>query len=92
MEAKADRYGVVHLVHLGLVQPPHMLPQAALIDGPDLFQEDHRILGQSDAAACDVDVGGQTGFAGLAGDGRSNDRRPCEEDFTACRAASLDSL
>lgn len=44
VEAKADRNGVIHLVHLRLVQPTHVLPQAALVDGPDLLQEDHRVF------------------------------------------------
>ena len=69
VEAKADRNGVIHLVHLRLVQPTHVLPQAALVDGPDLLQEDHRVFGQAHTVSSDVDVGRQAGLTGLAGNG-----------------------
>ena len=45
MEAKADRNGRVHLVHDRIVQPAHFLPQAALIQGADLLQQDNGVLG-----------------------------------------------
>ncbi len=44
VEAKADGNGIVHHSHLLFVQPSHMFPQPPLIDGADLFQQDHRIL------------------------------------------------
>ena len=38
VEAKADGDGVVHLGHHVLVQMPHLLSQAAFVQGADLFQ------------------------------------------------------
>ena len=37
---QAEGYGdgIVYLLHLFRVQPPHVLPQAALVDGADLLQ------------------------------------------------------
>ena len=49
-----------------------MLPQALFVDGPDLFQQNHRILAQTHAAAGDIDMCRQPGFPCLAGDGRRN--------------------
>ena len=51
-----------------------MFPEAALVDGPDLLQEDHGILGKAHAAPCNIDVGGKPCLPGLAGDGGGNDR------------------
>ena len=51
-----------------------MLPEAALVNGSDLLQKDHRILAQPHAASGDVDVGRQLCLAGLAGDGGGDDR------------------
>ena len=44
-----------------------MLPQAALVDGSDLLQQNDGILTQPHAASCNVDVGGELGFSRLAG-------------------------
>ena len=51
-----------------------MLPQTALVDGSDLLQQNDGILTQPHAASRNVDVGGELGFAGLAGD-RGGDHR-----------------
>ena len=40
----ADGNGIVHLRHLVFVQMPHVLPQAALVDGANLLQKDDGIL------------------------------------------------
>ena len=47
MQAEADRDGVVHPLHLRFVQPAHMLSQPPFVQRPDLFQQHHRLLGQS---------------------------------------------
>ena len=44
MESKAHSDGLIHLVHVFLVQPAHMLPEPLFVDGADLFQQNHRIL------------------------------------------------
>ena len=38
MEPKADSDGFIHLIHVFLVQPAHMLPEPLFINGADLFQ------------------------------------------------------
>ena len=43
-KAEADGNGVVHLRHLVFVQMPHVLPQAALVDGANLLEKDDGIL------------------------------------------------
>ena len=47
VQAEADRDGVVHPLHLRFVQPPHVLSQPPFVQRPDLFQQHHRLLGQS---------------------------------------------
>ena len=55
------------------VPPAHPLPQAAFVQGADLLQQDHGILGQTAALGRHLDVGGQLGLAHLGGDGRRDD-------------------
>ena len=73
---QAESYGdgVVYHGHLLVVEPAHVFPEAAFVDGADLLQEDHGVLAQAYAASGDVDVGGEPGFSGLAGDGGGDDR------------------
>ena len=52
-----------------------MLPQTALVNGADLLQQDHRVLGEAHAVGVDVDVGGELGLAHAGGDCGGNDRR-----------------
>ena len=40
MEPEAHGDGRVHLVHLGAVHPAHPLPEAFLVQGADLLQQD----------------------------------------------------
>ena len=72
-EAKTDSNGVVHFVHLLLIQASHVFPKAAFIDGPDLFQKNDGIFTQANAPPRNVDVGRQPGFSCLAGNGSRND-------------------
>jgi hypothetical protein len=55
-QAEAYRYRRIYLRHVGIVQMPHVLTESLFVDGTDLLQQDHRILSQSNASACDVDV------------------------------------
>ena len=48
-QAEAHRNGVVHPLHHRAVHPAHPLPQAAFVQGADLLQQDHGILGQTAA-------------------------------------------
>ena len=66
--------GTVHLLHLLLAESSHVLPKAALVDGADLLQEDDTVPAEANTASGDVDVGGEPGFSGLAGDGGGDDR------------------
>ena len=72
-QAEAHRNGVVHPLHHRAVHPAHPLPQAAFVQGADLLQQDHGILGQTAALGRHLDVGGQLGLAHLGGDGRRDD-------------------
>ena len=38
-QAKADRNGVVDLIHHGRIEPAHVLAQAALVNGADLLEQ-----------------------------------------------------
>ena len=58
---------------MGIIQPAHMFPQPALIDGADLLQQYHRILAQTYAATGDIDMGGESCLSRLAGDGGGDD-------------------
>ena len=58
LQAKADRNRPVHLIHQRAVQTAHMLPQAAFIQGADLLQQHHRVLGQAAVLAHKLNVGG----------------------------------
>ena len=44
-QSEADGNGVVYHGHLLVVEPAHVFSQAAFVDGADLFQEDHGVLG-----------------------------------------------
>ena len=44
-QSEADGDGVVYHGHLLVVEPSHVFSQAAFVDGADLFQEDHGVLG-----------------------------------------------
>ena len=72
-QAEAHRNGVVHPLHHRAVHPAHPLPQAAFVQGADLLQQDHGILGQAAALGRHLDMGGQLGLAHLGGDGRRDD-------------------
>ena len=74
MQAEAHRDGVVHPLHLRLVQPAHVLSQPPFVQGADLFQQHHRLLGQAAGVCRELNVGGQFGLAGLRGDGGGDDR------------------
>ena len=41
LKTKADLNAVIYLSHLCIVQPTHVLLDAALVDGSDLLQEHH---------------------------------------------------
>ena len=56
---------VQRLVHAALIfrgDLPGALPQAVFVQGADLFQQHHAILGKAGVHRPDVDVGGQAGF------------------------------
>ena len=74
-KAEAYRNGIIHHMHMCIVQFTHVFPQASLVDGPNLFQKDYRILAQTHAATGNIDVSWKPGLSGLAGNGRRNDRR-----------------
>ena len=61
---------VIYPLHLRLVQPPHVLSQPPLVQSPNLLQQDHGILGQAVSFGRELNVGGQTGLAGLGRNGR----------------------
>ena len=43
-QAKADRNGVVDLIHHGRIEPAHVLAQAALVNGAELLEQHDRVL------------------------------------------------
>jgi hypothetical protein len=51
-----------------------MFPESTLINGPNLLQQNNRILTQAYAAPGNIDMGWQSGFACLAGNGSCNYR------------------
>ena len=48
-KAEADRNGCIYFFHDRAVHLTHTLPQPPLIQGADLFEQNHRILGQAAA-------------------------------------------
>ena len=46
MDPMTHGNGTVHLLHLLLIQPAHILSQPLLVQGPYLLQQHHGILGQ----------------------------------------------
>lgn len=50
-QAKADRNGVVDLIHHGRIEPAHVLAQAALVNGADLLEQHDGVLRQADVPA-----------------------------------------
>ena len=74
-QSETDRNCVVYLVHMVVIKPAHMLPEAAFVNGSDLLQQDHRILRQPHATTGDIDMGRKSGFSRLAGYSRGNHRR-----------------
>ena len=69
-QTQGNRDGVVHPAHHILVQLAHAFPQALFVDGADLLQQDHGVLGETAARPLQGDVGGQAGLPRLGGDGR----------------------
>ena len=72
-QAKADRNGVVDLIHHGRIEPAHVLAQAALVKRADLLGQDDAVLCQTAAVGPHIDVGGQAVFVLTACDGGCND-------------------
>ena len=72
MQTKTHCNGIVHHCHLTFVQTAHMFPKPLLVDGSDLFQQNHRVLTKTHASAGNIDMGGKPGLPRLAGDGRSD--------------------
>ena len=72
-KAKADSNGIIHHQHMGIIQPSHMLPEPFFVDGPNLFQQNHRVLTKTHASAGNVDMGRKPCFSRLTGYGCSND-------------------
>ena len=73
-KAETDGDSIIHHSHLAFIQSAHVLSQPPLVDGTNLFQQDHRIFAQAHTASGDIDVGGKPGLAGLASDGCGDDR------------------
>lgn len=73
-QSETDRNCVVYLVHMVVIKPAHMLPEAAFVNGSDLLQQDHRILRQPHATTGDIDMGRKSGFSRLTGNCGGNDR------------------
>ena len=74
MQTKAHGDGGIDLMHHRTIHTTHVLPQPLFIQGTDLLQQDHRVLGQTVLPGSQFNVGGQSGFPRLGGDGRRNDR------------------
>ena len=47
LKSEAYRDGGVHLIHEPLIHMAHMLPQTPFVDGADLLEQHHRVLGKS---------------------------------------------
>ena len=73
-KTEADGDGGIDVIHHGIVKMPHLLLEAALVEGSDLLQEDHRILGESHLLGVNIDVRGESCLAHARGDGGGNDR------------------
>lgn len=75
LQTKADRDGVVYLVHQRFIQPAHSLPQTGFINCPDLFQQYNAVSAQSAALSRKLDVSRKSCFSHLRGYGGSYYRR-----------------
>ena len=73
-KTKADGNGGVDVIHHGVVKMSHLLLKAALIQGSDLLQKDHRILGEPHLFGVNIDMRGESCLAHARGDGGGNDR------------------
>ena len=62
-------------MHQLVVQPTHLLSQPFFIQGPDLLQQDHGILGQAVIHGGQLNVRRELGLAGLGCDGGGDHRR-----------------
>ena len=61
MQSKAHSDGSVYPVHHGAVYPAHVFPQAFL-SSPNLFQQDHGVLRQTELPGRQFNVRGQLCF------------------------------
>ena len=86
LKSEAYRDGGVHLIHEPLIHMAHMLPQTPFVDGADLLEQHHRVLGKSHIMPGKGDMRRQAGLAGLAGD-RSGRTPPCSLPTTGLRSA-----
>ena len=59
-QAKADRNGVVDLIHHGRIEPAHVLAQAALVNGADLLEQHDGVLRQADVPAGQLNGNGNS--------------------------------
>ena len=75
MQSKAHSDGSVYPVHHGAVYPAHVFPQAFFVQGPNLFQQDHGVLRQTELPGRQFNVRGQLCLPGLGGDGCRDDSR-----------------
>lgn len=73
-EAETDGQRAVHGAHRARVQTAHALAQTGFVDGADLLEQDDAVAVEPHAAPLQGNVGGQLRLAGLAGDGRRDDR------------------
>ena len=74
-ETEADGDSGIDLIHGGIVEVPHFLPQAAFIEGTDLFEEDHGILCKSHTVGKHIDVGREMCFAHAGSNGSGDNGR-----------------
>ncbi len=74
-KTKADRKGMVDLIHRVVIQFSHFFLETSFVDGTDLFQQYHRIPGETAVSGAQLNVCWKLGLLLLTGNGSSDYRR-----------------
>ena len=75
LKTEADTDGIVDPLHDGVVKMSHLFLQTALVDRPDLLEQNDGILCKAEAVGEYINMRRQTVFCNLACDGGGDDGR-----------------